>query len=122
MQNIQRFKNRKALVTGANGGIGKVLVESLNTSDTVKKDTSLVIQLASLKSQKLAEIEWTRLKKIYPELMNKLEPIITEVTIKDKGTFYRLQSAIPSNINNPKVLCDLFKQAGQSCIVINTLL
>ena len=29
MQNIQRFKNRKALVTGANGGIGKVLVESL---------------------------------------------------------------------------------------------
>tara|TARA_B100000686_G_C16768196_1_gene963252 strand:- start:82 stop:819 length:738 start_codon:yes stop_codon:yes gene_type:complete len=29
MQNIQRFKNRKALVTGANGGIGKVLVKSL---------------------------------------------------------------------------------------------
>ena len=29
MQNFQRFKNKKALITGANGGIGSKLVESL---------------------------------------------------------------------------------------------
>ena len=29
MKNLQRFKNKKALITGANGGIGSKLVESL---------------------------------------------------------------------------------------------
>ena len=29
MKNFKRFQNKKALITGANGGIGKVLVKSL---------------------------------------------------------------------------------------------
>lgn len=100
----------------------EILRESPNNVTTIKKDINLVIQLASLKSNILAETEWKRLKKIYPELMKNLKPLISEVTIKDKGTFYRLQSFIPKSITNPKDLCDLFKQAGQSCILINTSL
>ena len=41
MQNSQRFKNRKALITGASGGIGKVLVESLKKEGAIVAVTDL---------------------------------------------------------------------------------
>ena len=41
MKNIQRFKNRKALITGASGGIGKVLVESLRKEGAIVAVTDL---------------------------------------------------------------------------------
>jgi len=41
MKNIQRFKNRKALITGASGGIGKVLVESLRNEGAIVAVTDL---------------------------------------------------------------------------------
>ncbi len=94
--------------------------ESTTDSVTDKNNVSLIIQFASLKSKKLAESEWIRLKKIYPQLMNDLEPKITEVIIKDKGTFFRLQSNIPHDTKNPKNLCELFKQLGQQCFLINS--
>ena len=41
MKNIQRFKNRKALITGASGVIGKVLVESLRNEGAIVAVTDL---------------------------------------------------------------------------------
>ena len=41
MKNIQRFQNKKTLITGASGGIGKVLVESLRKEGAIVAVTDL---------------------------------------------------------------------------------
>lgn len=41
MKNIQRFQNKKTLITGASGGIGKVLVESLRKEGAIVAATDL---------------------------------------------------------------------------------
>jgi len=41
MKNLQRFKNKKALITGANGGIGSKLVESLKREGAIVAVTDL---------------------------------------------------------------------------------
>ena len=41
MKNTKRFKNRKALITGASGGIGKVLVKSLSNEGAIVAVTDL---------------------------------------------------------------------------------
>ena len=41
MKNFKRFQNKKALITGANGGIGKVLVESLKNEGALVAVTDI---------------------------------------------------------------------------------
>lgn len=73
------------------------------------------VQLASMRSQELAEQEWQRLTRLMPDLMSGRQPIIRQSVSNDR-TFYRV-SVAASDVVEAAALCAEIKNRNFDCIV-----
>ncbi len=80
---------------------------------------SIFIQLASLKSQDMAESEWERLSKNHKDILEGLEPTIQKVDLgADQGIYYRLRTGPFENAEEAKKTCTNLKGRKVGCLVI----
>ena len=73
------------------------------------------VQLASMRSQELAEQEWQRLTRLMPDLMSGRQPIIRQSVSNDR-TFYRV-SVAAADVVEAAALCAEIKNRNFDCIV-----
>ncbi len=74
------------------------------------------IQLASVKSDKLARMAWKRYREKFAATLGNLEPYIEEVLIPSKGTFHRVQAGVLDKIKAQKI-CSVLVNKKQPCII-----
>ncbi len=77
-----------------------------------------VIQLASVKSQKAAEGEWQRLRGAHPMLFGDMTLTVQSVEIKDRGTFFRIQTGPFPNRATAQDMCGQVQAVRLDCLVM----
>ncbi|MEZ5669710.1 MAG: SPOR domain-containing protein [Alphaproteobacteria bacterium] len=75
------------------------------------------VQLASMRSQDLAQQEWSRLRRLMPDLLGSREPLIRQSTSGDR-TYFRVSVAAGGAIE-AAALCAEIKNRNFDCIVHN---
>jgi cell division septation protein DedD len=76
------------------------------------------VQLGAVRSQDGAQTEWARLRKRYPDLLGKLELVVTRADLGKKGVFYRLRAGPLSDQAAARKLCDDLAQKKVGCLVV----
>jgi len=76
------------------------------------------IQIASLKSEKAANVAWRKLQKNHPSLFGNLRPAIVRAVIAGKGTYYRLQAGSIKGQPAARALCSQAKKRKIGCLVV----
>jgi hypothetical protein len=82
-------------------------------------DGGFLIQLASVTSEKLAEREWTRLQKAFPDVLGGRKLTVEKKEIAGRGTFYRVQSGGYATLDEARAVCNGLKQKKQACFPVN---
>ena len=75
------------------------------------------VQLAAVKSEQAAALEWARIQKANPEL-GELTVSLPRVDLGEKGVFYRVQAGPLSDAAAAERLCSELKERKQGCIVV----
>lgn len=83
-----------------------------------KTENFYKVQIASFKSKKDAQKEWSILSKRYPKMIGKHKHYIVSKNIEGKGIFQRLQVGPFSNEQTARRACSEFKAAGVNCFII----
>ena len=90
------------------------VVTMLSTDSTVYR-----IQLAALRTEERAKIEWKRLLKAFPEILGNMKKLIVRADLgEDKGVFYRLRAGSMDNKSEAKAICTELSKLNQGCMVI----
>ena len=77
-----------------------------------------LVQLASVGSEKIAEREWTRLQKAFPDVFSARELVIEKKEIAGRGTFYRVQSGGFTSLDDARDVCNTLKAKKQACLPV----
>ncbi|HUX78711.1 MAG TPA: SPOR domain-containing protein [Alphaproteobacteria bacterium] len=81
---------------------------------------NIFIQLGSLKSHDLAELEWSRVSQKHKDLLGGLTPAIQKVDLgADQGIYYRLRTGPLENEEEAKKVCASLKERKVDCLVIH---
>ena len=80
-------------------------------------DSKYRIQLASVKSDKLAGVAWKKYRQKFAKSRGDLEPYIEKVLIPAKGTFHRVQAGVLNKIKAQNI-CSVLINKKQPCIII----
>ena len=80
-------------------------------------DSKYRIQLASVKSDKLAQVAWKKYRQKFAKSLGDLEPYIEKVLIPAKGTFHRVQAGVLNKIKAQDI-CSVLINKKQPCIII----
>ena len=80
-------------------------------------DSKYRIQLASVKSDKLAQVAWKKYRQKFAKSLGDLEPYIEKVLIPAKGTFHRVQAGVLNKIKAQNI-CSVLINKKQPCIII----
>lgn len=78
-----------------------------------------LVQLASVTSEKLAEREWGRLQKIFPDVLGGRKLTVEKKEIAGRGTFYRVQTGGYSTLDEARAVCNGLKEKKQACLPVN---
>jgi hypothetical protein len=76
------------------------------------------VQIASTKSEGLAQREWTDQVKKYPDVLSKLSLTVQRAVVKNRGVFYRVQGGPFADRNAADSVCRALKSRGQDCLVV----
>lgn len=81
---------------------------------------NIFIQLGSLKSQELAELEWARaLEKT--DVLRKFDPTIQRVDLgEDQGIYYRLRTGPFETLESAQKACSALREEKVNCFVVKT--
>ena len=79
-------------------------------------DSKYRIQLASVKSDKLARLAWKKYQQKFTKSLGDLKPNIEKVLISGKGTFYRVQAGVLNKIKAQNI-CSVLINKKQPCII-----
>ena len=79
-------------------------------------DSQYRIQLASVKSDKLARVAWKNYKQKFSKSLEDIELYIEKVLIPAKGTFYRVQAGV-LNKTKAQNICSVLINKKQACII-----
>ena len=79
-------------------------------------DSKYRIQLASVKSDKLAQVAWEKYRQKFSKILGDLEPYIEKVLIPEKGTFHRVQAGVLNKIKAQNI-CSVLINKKQPCII-----
>jgi tetratricopeptide (TPR) repeat protein len=77
------------------------------------------VQLASLKSQSVAESERDRIKNKYKNQLNGMGLQIFPVELKSKGLFYRIQAGPIQTLDKAQLICQSLITMKQPCFVVH---
>ena len=75
-----------------------------------------VIQLAAVGSRNVAEKEWARLQRSFPQLLGDMSLSVQEVTVKGK-VYHRVQTGPFPSRATALDMCAQLKSRKQACIV-----
>ncbi|MPY76375.1 MAG: hypothetical protein GEU87_19215 [Alphaproteobacteria bacterium] len=78
-----------------------------------------LVQLASVSSEKLAEREWARLQKAFPDIFGSRPLTVEKKEIAGRGTFYRVQTGGYSTLDEARSVCSGLKEKKQACLPVN---
>ena len=98
-----RPKAMKATPTPLEGGRAKV------------SGPQPAVHLASYRSQKAANAGWSALKRGHRKLLAGLEADISKVSVRGKGTYYRLKVGPFASESKAKSMCKSLKRKRQYC-------
>lgn len=87
-----------------------------NTSQQASLQGDYVVQVSSQKSRTLALTSFQDLKRRYPSLLGRQTPDIKQVSLGEKGTFYRVRIRAGTR-QQANALCQNLKSAGGDCLV-----
>lgn len=88
------------------------------TAAPSKSSGKFLIQLSSVKSQKRAEAEWSRLKKAFPKEFGGRNLVVEKRTIAGRGTFYRVQTGRFKTLKDARAMCASLKSKKQACLPV----
>lgn len=74
------------------------------------------VRLASFLSDKRARQGWRQLKARHPALLGRLRPAVVSVTLRDKGTVFRLAAGPLTGCKAALDLCRQLAKRGQECV------
>ncbi len=94
---------------------GNAKDRSVSANDT--KGTHY-IQLGSVKDRAAAEAEWVKLKKQFPAELGDLSLRIQDVTLPDRGTFYRIQGGSLAQARAKEICNAISAKRSGGCIVV----
>lgn len=76
---------------------------------------SIWVQLASLRDEKGAASEWSRLSKKYPAAFKGMEPKVDKADLGEKGVWFRLRAGPYADKAAAERACKALQAAGQAC-------
>lgn len=76
------------------------------------------VQLSSLKTRAQAEREFERLRGDYPALLRETELVVSEGSVSNRGTFFRVLTSRFENAEAARSLCRSLRDQGQDCLVV----
>ncbi len=89
-----------------------------NAKDRSSEAGTHYIQLGSVKDRSGAEAEWNKLKKEFPAQLGSLSLRIQDVTIPDRGTFYRIQGGSVAQAKAKEICAAIAAKRSGGCIVV----
>ena len=99
--------------------VPKTAPQKSATSSANAAGSGFLVQLASVNSEKLAEREWARLQKAFPDLFGDRELTIEKKDIAGRGTFYRVQTGGYASLDEARAVCGDLKAKKQACLPVN---
>ncbi|MDH3231045.1 MAG: SPOR domain-containing protein [Alphaproteobacteria bacterium] len=76
------------------------------------------VQIASAKSEGLAQREWKAQVSKYPDVLSSLSLTVQRAVVKNRGTFYRVQGGPFPDRDAADSVCRTLKSRGQDCLVV----
>ncbi len=76
------------------------------------------VQIASTKSEGLAQREWNDQVSKYPDVLSNLSLTVQRAVVKNRGVFYRVQGGPFSDRDSADSVCRALKSRGQDCLVV----
>jgi hypothetical protein len=76
------------------------------------------VQIASTKSEGLAQREWSEQVSKYPDVLSSLSLTVQRAVVKNRGTFYRVQGGPFPDRDAADSVCRKLKSRGQDCLVV----
>ncbi len=76
------------------------------------------VQIASTKSEGLAQREWSAQVSKYPDVLSSLSLTVQRAVVKNRGTFYRVQGGPFADRDAADSVCRKLKSRGQDCLVV----
>ena len=76
------------------------------------------VQIASAKSEGLAQREWKDQVRKYPDVLSSLSLTVQRAVVKNRGTFYRVQGGPFPDRDAADSVCRALKSRGQDCLVV----
>jgi len=76
------------------------------------------LQLGAVRSPEAAQQEWQRLKRLQPDLLGKLEMTTAQVTLADKGVFYRILAGPILDAEEAERSCGELRRRNLGCILV----
>jgi len=76
------------------------------------------VQIASTRSEGLAQQEWSDQVKRHPDVLSKLSLTVQRAVVKNRGTFYRVQGGPFADRDAADSVCRALKSRGQDCLVV----
>ncbi|OJW47773.1 MAG: hypothetical protein BGO67_08995 [Alphaproteobacteria bacterium 41-28] len=81
---------------------------------------TILVQLGSLKSHDLAELEWKRISQKHQDVLSDLDSMIQKVDLgADQGIYYRLRTGPFESDEEAKKICASLKERKVDCLVIH---
>jgi cell division protein FtsN len=89
-----------------------------NEKDRTGATGTHYIQLGSVKARAGAEAEWAKMKKEFPAELGGLSLRIQDVTLGDRGTFYRIQGGSVAQARAKEICAAINAKKSGGCIVV----
>ncbi|MGZ9097330.1 MAG: SPOR domain-containing protein [Micavibrio sp.] len=89
-----------------------------NAKDRNDADGTHYVQLGSVKDRAGAEAEWAKLKKQFPAELGDLSLRIQDVTLPERGTFYRIQGGTLAQAKAKEVCTAIAAKRSGGCLVV----
>ena len=88
------------------------------SKDRSNERSEYKIQIASFRSKASAERAWLRISDGNKDLLGSLKPNIVRATVKNRGTWYRLQALPFKDLPSARSICSELKKRKIGCLVV----
>ena len=88
------------------------------SKDRSNERSEYKIQIASFRSKASAERAWLRISEGNKDLLGQLKPNIVRATVKNRGTWYRLQALPIKDLPSARAVCSELKKRKIGCLVV----
>ncbi len=92
--------------------------EPLEAAPAPPGEKGVRIQVASMRFETQAKVQWARLQEAEPDLLGALKLYVERVDLGEKGVFFRVQAGPLTGVAAAKDLCTRLQQRKLGCLVV----